>query len=93
MFPLHKFYQTHNMKNKFLLGLLLIILPFIGTFAQESDGNTYKTAERLFHISRSLNKNLVCYDVNLDGDKISSSVKWLMDTNLFPLIQKKQPVH
>ena len=59
------------MKNKILLKLLLIVLfPFIELSAQDSDGNTYKTNERLFHISRSLNKNLVCYDVNLDGDKL-----------------------
>lgn len=32
------------------------------------DNNLYPTEYRLFHIERSLNRNLVCYDINLtDG--------------------------
>ncbi len=38
-------------------------------FAQE---NTYPTAERLFHIERSKNRNLVCYDVNLVDGKLNT---------------------
>lgn len=49
--------------------ILLLLLLFIsnGLFAQE---NTYPTKERVFHIERSKNKNLVCYDVNLKDGKL-----------------------
>ena len=57
-------------QNKFILALLLLIFPFLGMQAEEQDGNTYKTAERLFHIARSANKNLVCYDINLKNGKM-----------------------
>lgn len=36
------------------------------TYSQE---NTYPAKNRLFHIERSLNRNLVCYDVNVTGGK------------------------
>ena len=43
--------------------------------------NTYPTTERLFHIARSVNKNLVCYDVNLENGKLNTktplNVFWL----------------
>ncbi len=43
-----------------------------------SQENTYPTDERLFHIERSKNRNLVCYDVKLNPDgewKTSDPVK------------------
>lgn len=50
-----------------VVGMLACLLP-VGMMAAEPEGNLYLTPERLFHISRSVNRNLVCYDVNLvDG--------------------------
>ena len=60
------------MSNKILLGIFFILFPFLGLFAQQEEGNTYKTPERLFHISRSANKNLVCYDINLENGKFNA---------------------
>ena len=34
--------------------------------------NTFETPERLFHIARSANKNLVCYDVQLVDGKLNT---------------------
>lgn len=61
------------MKNRILLSLLIIILPFFHLQAEEQEGNTYKTEERLFHIARSANRNLVCYDINLKNGKLDTS--------------------
>lgn len=53
-------------KYSYLFFLLLAYCLSTPVFAQ--GGDTYPTAERLFHIERSKNKNLVCYDVRLvDG--------------------------
>lgn len=41
--------------------VLLFLLPVSATAQQ-----------RLFHIDRSRNKNIVCYDANLDGDKLNA---------------------
>lgn len=64
--------------------LLVLMLCFVGLLlplrvvAQNgSDGNTYTTPERLFYITRSLNKNLVCYDYRLTDGKLD----------------KKDPIH
>lgn len=66
------------MKYQFLLFLLICLLLPAGAFSQE---NTYPTKERLFHIERSKNKNMVCYDVNLvDGrpdEKEPLNVYWI----------------
>jgi hypothetical protein len=49
-----------------LVGLLGLVTNFL--WASGVDDNTYPTKERLFYISRSLNRNLVCYDAHLvDG--------------------------
>lgn len=40
--------------------VLLLLLIVVSATAQQ----------RLFHIDRSRNKNIVCYDVNLDGNKL-----------------------
>lgn len=53
-------FTTANMRKLFTLFLLLTCLT---TFAQE----------RIFHVSRSLNRNIVCYDVQLKGGKIDTS--------------------
>ena len=59
-----------------LVGFLLLF-P-CGMAAQpDSDGDTYTTKERLFYITRSLNKNLVCYDYRLTDGRLD----------------KKDPIH
>ena len=54
-----------------LLGLLLF-LPFLELAAQHPENNTYETPNRLFYIHRSANRNLVCYDYNLEQGKLDS---------------------
>lgn len=49
--------------------LFACIIALAGTPEEE---NTYPTSLRLFHIARSLNKNLVCYDVNLKDGRLNS---------------------
>lgn len=58
------------MKKNFILGLFLILLPIAGISAENIEENTYRTANRLFHIARSANRNLVCYDVKLKVDHL-----------------------
>ena len=56
--------------------ILNIFLFFVASFccssglswaAPDGDDNTYRTENRLFHIERSKNKNIVCYDINADA--------------------------
>ena len=54
-----------------------LLLPLRAVAQNGSDGNTYTTPERLFYITRSLNKNLVCYDYRLTDGKLD----------------KKDPIH
>ena len=58
--------------RSYLLAVLLLLSPLMAMFAVDPDGDTYLTAERLFHIARSVNKNLVCYDVNLVEGKMDT---------------------
>ncbi len=60
------------MKNKILCILFSLFCFFSEGYAKDEEGNTYKTPERLFYISRSANKNLVCYDINLKEGKMDS---------------------
>ena len=57
------------MTNKQLLirPLLAILMALfaLNTWATDPREDLYLTAERLFHISRSVNRNLVCYDAHL----------------------------
>ncbi len=53
----------------FLLALISVVAAVC---AASSDENTYPTSERLFHISRSLNKNLVCYDANIKNGRLDT---------------------
>lgn len=50
-------------------------------YADQFEDDLYLTPERLFHIARSLNRNLVCYDVNLVEGKLDThaplNVYWL----------------
>ena len=57
-----------------LSGFLPVALP--------NDDNTYSTEKRLFHIERSKNRNIVCYDLNTDttgapDEKKPLSVYWI----------------
>ncbi len=80
----------------FLLGI--VSLSFCAQ-AQTAADSTYPTPERLFHIARSLNANLVCYDANLRSGSLDEdeplTVYWLNRsdnpgyTNGLSLIQKK----
>ena len=87
------------MKLKFIVAMVMLCFPFLGIYADEQEGNTYKTAERLFHIARSANKNLVCYDINLVSGKMDVKnplkVYWVNreehpgETNGLNFIQRK----
>lgn len=49
-----------------------MLFPFVASFAADPEEGTYPTVGRLFHIARSVNKNLVCYDVNLRDGKLDT---------------------
>lgn len=67
------------MKKQFLLFMLLCMTCLMSSKAQETT-----PAERLFHITRTLNADLVCYDVNLKDGKLNTKepihVYWLNRT-------------
>ena len=87
------------MKQRMIISLLAICLPLLSIYAQGLEENTYETAERLFHIARSANKNLVCYDANLVDGKLDTKkplkVYWVNreerpgETNGLSFIQRK----
>jgi len=67
-----------DIKNRILAKLLLLFFlsgsPFLRLHAQTTvagPDSTYRTPERLFHIARSLNRNLVCYDINLSNGQLN----------------------
>lgn len=97
------YFQTNHhttKKRDALVFSLIMYFIFVSswTLRAESD-NTYPTKDRLFYISRSANKNLVCYDVNLKDDKLDTqkplNVYWVNreerpgETNGLNLIQRK----
>jgi len=71
--------------------VLYILLFFVSFFCCSSglswsttpdNDDTYRTEKRLFHIERSKNKNIVCYDLNTDvsgkpDEKNPLSVYWI----------------
>ena len=85
--------------QKLILTALLLLFPLLGITAPHTNDNTYETPNRLFHIARSANRNLVCYDVNLDNGKLDTDnpikVYWVNReekpgvTNGLSYIQKK----
>ena len=87
-----------NICRLILVGLLELVSLFSIQAAMPEE-DTYPTPERLFYIARSLNRNLVCYDVNVQGGKLDLDepieVYWLnrMDrpgyTNGLNFIQRK----
>lgn len=82
-----------------LICAIILFASALGVTLFGQDRNTYPTAERLFHISRSANRNLVCYDVNINGGKIHKGeplkVYWVNreknpgETNGLSYIQRK----
>lgn len=58
-----------NVQRTIHLCLVLLLSSIEMVCAQE---DTYPTGERLFHIERSKNRNLVCYDVNLDNGELNT---------------------
>lgn len=87
------------MIQRIIISIFILCLPLFNLHADDHEGNTYKTAERLFHIARSANKNLVCYDVNLLNGKLDTkkplNVYWVNreehpgETNGLNYIQRK----
>ena len=83
-----------------LVGLLGLVTNFL--WASGVDDNTYPTKERLFYISRSLNRNLVCYDAHLVDGVLDTedplNIYWLNreenpgKTNGLNYFQKKIPL-
>ena len=83
-----------------LYSLLWSISIHAYAHSRDTDPNsTYPTPDRLFHIARSLNRNLVCYDANQTNGKLDTKepikVYWLNremepgKTNGLSFIQKK----
>lgn len=53
-----------------MIAIMILLFSIIATsYASNPEENTYPTADRLFYIARSANRNLVCYDVNLENGK------------------------
>ena len=72
------------MKIVCIIGLVLAhhCLPVFSLSANPADDNTYSTEARLFHIERSKNRNIVCYDLHVDAtgkpdEKSPMSVYWV----------------
>lgn len=55
-------------------GIIALVFLFciVKVYATNPEENTYPTTERLFHIARSANRNLVCYDVNLENGRLNT---------------------
>ncbi len=64
--------ETTINKRAILIALLLFFFYVPGFLYAQDANNFYPTEERLFHIERSKNKNLVCYDVNLVDGKLDA---------------------
>ena len=67
--------STIHLITRLLLTYCLLWGTFIHTYPQNRNadpGSTYPTPDRLFHIARSLNRNLVCYDANQTNGKLDT---------------------
>lgn len=62
----------HARRAAFFFMTLLLAATY--ALADNPEDNTYPTNERLFYISRSLNRNLVCYDANLKDGKLDTHI-------------------
>ena len=94
--------NIHPLYGKTIIAIFLLwTFPFtLIAHSRDTDPNsTYPTPDRLFHIARSLNRNLVCYDANQTNGKLDTKepikVYWLNremepgKTNGLSFIQKK----
>ena len=92
--------NTIRLMARLILAYSLLWATSIHTYAQNRDAgpdSTYTTSDRLFHIARSLNRNLVCYDANQTNAKLDSHLlfpysdtdKGTRKTNGLNYIQKK----
>ncbi len=62
--------------------LIFYCLPGFSSTSSPDENDTYSTENRLFHIERSKNRNIVCYDLNVDAigvpdEKMPLSVYWV----------------
>lgn len=56
-----------------MIAIMILLFSIIATsYASNPEENTYPTVDRLFYIARSANRNLVCYDVNLENGKLNT---------------------
>ena len=67
-----------------LASLVFNFVPFLcySSELQPESNDAYSVENRLFHIERSVNRNIVCYDINLDragvpDEKRPMSVYWI----------------
>lgn len=63
--------RGHLIKTLTILTFLAVWFMFVPLHSR-AQGNTYPTPERLFHIERNKNRNLVCYDINLKEGKLNT---------------------
>ena len=86
--------------KKYILCLMTFSFLFLPALRGESvENDLYPTPQRIFHIARSLNRNVVCYDANLADGKLNTgkplNVYWLNredqkgKTNGLNFIQRK----
>ena len=61
------------MMTRLIYTLLLLLLPLTCSWADGQEDSTYPTPARLFHIARSANRNLVCYDFNAPRGQLDKS--------------------
>lgn len=59
-----------TLQNKTYIFIMKILTIFVAFFLSLVPGTSW--AQRLFHIARSLNKNIVCYDVNTVNGKLDT---------------------
>ena len=79
--------------------VIMLLSCAITIKASNPEGDTYPTPDRLFYIARSVNKNLVCYDANLENGKLNTHdplhIYWVNreehpgETNGLSYIQRK----
>lgn len=87
-------------RNYPYMAIVMLLFSFVLTVkASTPEEDTYPTPDRLFYIARSVNKNLVCYDVNLENGKLNTRdplrIYWVNrenhpgETNGLSYIQRK----
>lgn len=87
------------MRKRGVLSTVILFFSYFALFATNLQEDTYPTADRLFHIERSVNRNLVCYDVNQKGGRLDTRdplhIYWVNrekhpgETNGLSYIQRK----